>query len=160
RARQQSLVSMKRLEGKRVLVTGGARGLGRAIVFASVKEGASVAFTYLKNEDAAQATLAEASRLGASEGLRTLSFRTSATDAKETETMVRAIEKDWGGIDVLVNNAGVTQNLPLALMEEEDFDHVMRVNVKGPFITSRAVVRGMIHRKKGVIVNIGSLAGA
>src|SRR5262245_11841440 len=135
---------MKRLDGKRVLVTGGARGLGRAIVFASVKEGASVAFTYLKNEDAAQATLAEASRLGASEG-RTLSFRTSATDAKETDTMVRAIEKQWGGIDVLVNNAGVTQNLPLALMEEDDFDHVMRVNVKGPFVTSRAVVRGMIH---------------
>src|SRR5262245_47361739 len=127
----------KRLEGKRVLVTGGARGLGRAIVLASVEEGASVAFTYVKDEEAAQGTLAEASRAAGTQGTRVLAFRTSAHDANETDTMVRAIEKDWGGIDVLVNNAGVTQNLPLALMEEDDFDHVMRVNAKGPFITSR-----------------------
>ena len=72
---------------------------------------------------------------------------------------MREIERDWGAIDILVNNAGVSQNLPLALMEEEDWDHVMDVNVKGTFLTSRAVLRGMIRRKRGVVLNIGSLAG-
>ena len=73
--------------------------------------------------------------------------------------MVRELESAWGGIDILVNNAGVTQNLPLALLEEEDWDHVMDTNVKGTFLTTKAVIRGMIRRKSGVVLNIGSLAG-
>ena len=137
---------------KRVLVTGGSRGLGRAIGLAFAKRGAKVAFTYLKNEDAAKATLAEL-------GPDAKAFKAEAFDSVATEAAVRDIEQAWGGIDVLVNNAGVTQNLPLPLMEEDDFDHVMRVNVKGVFVTSKAVLRGMIRAKKGVIVNIGSLAG-
>jgi len=135
-----------------VLVTGGSRGFGRAIGLACVKEGARVAFSYAKNEAAANETKA---LLG--EG--TLAFRANAWEPAETDAMVREIEQAWGGIDILVNNAAVTQNLPLALMEDDDFDHVMRVNVKGVFVTSRAVLKGMIRRKSGVIVNIGSLAG-
>jgi NAD(P)-dependent dehydrogenase (short-subunit alcohol dehydrogenase family) len=73
--------------------------------------------------------------------------------------MLRELETSCGALDILVNNAGITQALPLALLEEEDFDRVMRVNVKGTFVTSRATLRGMIRRKSGVIVNIGSLAG-
>jgi NAD(P)-dependent dehydrogenase (short-subunit alcohol dehydrogenase family) len=73
--------------------------------------------------------------------------------------MVKDIEDTWGGIDILVNNAGISQNLPLALMEEEDWDRVMDLNVKGTFLTSKAVIRGMIRRKSGVILNVGSLAG-
>jgi 3-oxoacyl-[acyl-carrier protein] reductase len=74
--------------------------------------------------------------------------------------MVRGLEGALGGLDILVNNAGVSQNLPIALLEEEDWDRVMDVNVKGTFLTSRAVLRGMIRRKEGgVILNIGSLAG-
>lgn len=111
-----------------------------------------MAFTYVKNEEAAQATRAEL-------GPDALSFKAEAFDSVATEAAVREIEQAWGGIDVLVNNAGVTQNLPLPLMEEDDFDHVMRVNVKGVFVSSKAVLRGMIRAKKGVIVNIGSLAG-
>jgi 3-oxoacyl-[acyl-carrier protein] reductase len=137
---------------RRVLVTGGSRGLGRAICVAFAKRGAKVAFTYVKNEDAARETRDEL-------GPDTKSFKAEAFDSVATETAVREIERAWGGIDVLVNNAGVTQNLPLPLMEEDDFDHVMRVNVKGVFVTSKAVLRGMIRAKKGVIVNIGSLAG-
>ncbi len=144
---------MKRFEGKRVLVTGGSRGLGRAICEAFVREGArGVAFTYVKNEQAKDETLKVL-------GDRARAFKVEAFDGAGTEAMVRALEAEWGGIDVLVNNAGVTQNLPLALMEEDDFDHVMRVNVKGTFVTSKAVLRGMIRRKDGVIVNIGSMAG-
>jgi NAD(P)-dependent dehydrogenase (short-subunit alcohol dehydrogenase family) len=80
-------------------------------------------------------------------------------DRKGSEAMVRELEGAWGGIDVLVNNAGVSQNLPLALIEEEDFGRVMDVNVKGTFLMSKVVLRGMIRRKAGVILNIGSLAG-
>jgi len=133
---------MKLLEQKRVLVTGGSRGLGRAIVLACARHGARVAFSYARNEEAAERT------------------RADAADNAQTEGMVRAVEAAWDGLDVLVNNAAITQNLPLALLEEEDFDRVIRVNVKGPFLTSRAALRGMIRRKSGVIVNIGSLAGA
>ena len=86
-------------------------------------------------------------------------FRCSVLDTAATEKMVGELEREWGTIDVLVNNAGVTQNMPLALMEEEDWDRVMDVNVKGTFLTSRTVLRGMIRRKRGVVLNIGSLVG-
>ena len=86
-------------------------------------------------------------------------FRVSVLDLPGTEAMVALIEREWGAIDILVNNAGVSQNMPLALMEEEDWDRVMDVNVKGTFLTSKAVLRGMIRRKRGVVLNIGSLAG-
>ena len=74
--------------------------------------------------------------------------------------MAAVLEKEWGGLDVLVNNTGVSQAFPIALLEEEDWDHVMDVNVKGAFLTCKAVLPGMIRRKAGVILNIGSLAGA
>ncbi len=146
----------KLLAGKRTLITGGSRGLGRAIALSFARHGAKVAFSYAKNEEAAKATLEELRALGA----EALSFKVDACDSAATDQMVRSLEQGWDGLDVLVNNAAITQNLPLALLEEEDFDKVMRVNVKGPFITSRAVLRGMIRRKSGVVVNIGSLAGA
>ena len=147
---------MKLLVGQRALVTGGSRGLGRAIVLALARHGAKVAFTYTRNEEAAERTQKDATALGA----EVLVFRADAADNSATEALVRSLETAWDGLDVLVNNAAITQNLPLALLEEEDFDRVIRVNVKGPFLTSRAVLRGMIRRKSGVIVNIGSLAGA
>lgn len=139
-----------------MLVTGGSRGLGRAIALAFAKRGAKVAFSYAKNREAAEQTSAALGELGAAN----LAFRANSYDVAETDAMVRAIDKEWGGIDVLVNNAAVSQNLPLALLEEDDFDHVMRVNVKGAFVTSRAVLRGMIRNKRGVIVMIGSLVGS
>jgi NAD(P)-dependent dehydrogenase (short-subunit alcohol dehydrogenase family) len=112
-------------------------------------EGARVAFTYARDEAGARAAASAAS------GAR--AFKVSVLDAPGTETMIQEIEQTWGAVDILVNNAGVSQNLPLALMEEEDWDHVMDVNVKGTFLTSRAALRGMIRRKRGVVLNIGSL---
>jgi len=144
-----------RLSGKRVLVTGGARGLGRALCLTFAKHGAKVAFTYAKNEEAAASLSAEL----AAKGAEARAARLSVTDGKGTEALVKELEAAWGAVDVLVNNAGVTQNLPIALLEEDDWDKVMDTNVKGAFITSKAVLRGMIRRKAGVILNVGSLAG-
>jgi 3-oxoacyl-[acyl-carrier protein] reductase len=145
------------LEGKVALVTGASRGLGRAIVLALARAGAkSVSFTFARDQKGADETLAlgEAIAPGV---LR--AHKCNVTDARATELLVRELEKSQGAIDVLVNNAGITQNLPLALIEEEDWDLVMDVNVKGTFLTSRSVLRGMIRRKKGVVINVGSLAG-
>jgi NAD(P)-dependent dehydrogenase (short-subunit alcohol dehydrogenase family) len=139
------------LADRRALVTGGSRGLGRALVARFAAEGARVAFTWTRDEDGAAATLALA------EGAR--AFRVSSVDASATAAMVASLESDWGGLDVLVNNAGLSQNLPLALMEEADWDRVMDVNAKGAFVTTRAVLRGMMRRKAGSVLNVGSLAG-
>jgi 3-oxoacyl-[acyl-carrier protein] reductase len=143
------------LEGKRALVTGGTRGVGRAIVRVFSAEGARVAFTYTRDEEGARETLA------ACAPAEVRDFRASVLDTAATAKMVKEIEQLWGGIDLLVNNAGTSQNMPLALLEEEDFDQVMDVNVKGVFLTSKAVLRGMIRRRAGgAILNIGSLAGS
>jgi len=145
----------KILLDKRVLLTGGSRGLGRAFCEVFAEEGAGVAFTYLRDEEGAQTTLAACSRMG----VEARAFKVSVLDGDGTEKMVHELEQQWGRIDVLVNNTGISQNLPLALMEEEDWDKVMDVNVKGTFLTSKAVLRGMIRRRSGVILNLGSLAG-
>src|SRR5262249_22754091 len=143
------------LSGKRAIVTGGSRGLGRAICATFAEEGARVAFTSTQPGAAVDEALAAIAAAGG-EGRW---VQGSATDAPATEAMVREIERSWGGVDVLVNNAGVSQTLPLALIDEADFDHVMSVNVKGVFLTSKAVLRGMIRCKAGVILNVGSLVG-
>ncbi|MDB4986666.1 MAG: hypothetical protein JWN04_1844 [Myxococcaceae bacterium] len=145
----------KRLADKRVLVTGASRGLGRVICQRFAAHGARVAFTYTRDEAGAVATRA----LIEAEGQEAAAYQVSVLDSEKTASMVRELDTRWGGLDVLVNNAGVTQNLPLALLEEDDWDKVMDVNVKGTFLTSKAVLRSMIRRKQGVILNIGSLAG-
>lgn len=144
-----------KLKGKRVLITGGARGLGKAFCLEFAKQGANVAFNYSKSEEAAEETKVEISKLN----VKCLSFKNSVTDSSALQKMAKAITDEWGGIDILINNAGVSQPLPFALMEEEDWDAVMNVNVKGIFLTTKAVLRIMMKQKKGAIINIGSLAG-
>lgn len=114
-----------------------------------------MAFTYTRDEAGAQTTLQKCQAAGP----EARGHKVSVLDAPATDILVQDLEQRWGGIDVLVNNAAVTQNLPIALMEEEDWDYVMDTNVKGVFLTSRAVLRGMIRRKAGVILNLSSLAG-
>ena len=140
---------------KVALVTGGSRGLGRALCVRLASDGYRVAFSYNRSEEDALALHAELE----SSGHTVKAYRVDVQDEDATASMVRDIEQLWGGIDVLVNNAGISQNLPLALLETEDFDKVLGVNLRGSFITARAVMRGMIRRKKGVVLNIGSLAG-
>lgn len=142
------------LEGQVALITGGSRGLGQAMARVFAGEGARVAFSYTRDVKGAQTTL---DLCGGAVHAR--AFQASVLDAAATASMVAEIERDWGSIDVLVNNAAVSQNMPLALMEEDDWDRVMDINVKGTFLTARAVLRGMIRRKRGVVLNVGSLAG-
>lgn len=142
---------MRRLEGKRVLVTGGTRGLGRALALAFSKEGARVAITWSRSAEDAADTLAA---LG--DGAR--SFQGSVADAAHANAVVKALVAEWGGLDVLVNNAGINQILPVALIEEADWDAVMDVNAKGAFLFSRAALRPMIRARAGAILNIGSFS--
>lgn len=150
-----STAQPKLLSGKKVLVTGGSRGLGRAFCVAFATHGAEVAFSWNTHQPAAEDTVA----LCAKQGSRARAFHAPALDGAAIAKMIKELERDWGAIDILVNNAGVSQNLPVALMEEEDWDLVMDTNVKGAFLMSRAVLRGMFRRKAGVILNLGSLAG-
>jgi NAD(P)-dependent dehydrogenase (short-subunit alcohol dehydrogenase family) len=147
-------VTARLLDGEVALVTGGSRGLGQAIARVFAGEGARVAFSYTRDEAGSHKTLELCGGAG-----RARAFQASVLDPDATASMVAAIERDWGSIDILVNNAAVSQNMPLALMEEDDWDRVMDVNVKGTFLTARAVLRGMIRRKRGVVLNMGSLAG-
>ena len=146
------------LAGRTALVTGGSRGLGRSICRALGREGANVAFNYSRSTadaDALQDELAQFSR----DGQRHFAFQVSVLDQKGLAEMVKRLEAETAGIDILINNAGVGQVVPLALMEEADWDRMMDTHVKGAFLATQAVLRGMVRRKRGRILNISSLAG-
>lgn len=144
------------LAGRVALVTGGSRGLGRAFCRAFAREGARVAFCYARSNDDAARTLEE---LRAS-GTTAWAHKVSVTDRVAVQAMVRTVERDAGApIDILVNNAGHGQVVPLALMEEEDWDAMMDTHVKGAFLTTQAVLRGMVRAGRGHVLNVGSLAG-
>lgn len=144
----------RRLESKRCLVTGGSRGLGLALCRAFAEAGAKVAFTFSRSvEDAANAR-----RLVAGAGSEPLVFQGAVSDPKHVQATVAQLSEAWGGIDILVNNAGPTQILPVALLEEADWDSVMNTNVKGAYLFSRAVLKSMIRARRGHILNVGSFA--
>jgi NAD(P)-dependent dehydrogenase (short-subunit alcohol dehydrogenase family) len=144
------------LESKRCLVTGGSRGLGRAICRAFVEHGARLAFTYANDDEDATETESLIARATPDAEVRL--FKGDVADATHARAVVAALREAWGGIDVLVNNAGITQVLPISLLEEDDWDLVMNVNVKGPYLFSRAALRDMIKNKSGRILNIGNFA--
>jgi NAD(P)-dependent dehydrogenase (short-subunit alcohol dehydrogenase family) len=119
------------------------------------REGAGVVFNYARSEIEAQATLDAVKAAGG----RVWAYKTSVLDKAGLEAMVRAVEKEAGVIDILVNNAGIGQVVPLALMEEEDWDKMFAVHTKGAFLTTQAVLRGMIRKRYGRVLNVSSLAG-
>ena len=145
-----------RLAGKRCLVTGGSRGLGRAIGIALARAGAKVAFTFSRRDaDADEARRAIAEAAG---GIEPLVFKGSVADAAHAKATVADVVRAWGGLDVLVNAAGTMQILPFALIEEQDWDHVMDVNAKGAYLFTREALRPMIRQKQGQILCIGAFS--
>jgi NAD(P)-dependent dehydrogenase (short-subunit alcohol dehydrogenase family) len=145
----------RRLEGKRCLITGGSGSLGRALCLAFAQAGAKVAFTFHKNEDEAANTLAQILALGG----EAKQFQGNVSEAKHARACIDELVKDWGGLDILVNNAGIMQILPMAMLEEDDWDKMIDTCLKGPYIFSRAALRPMLRAKRGHILNIGSVAG-
>jgi 3-oxoacyl-[acyl-carrier protein] reductase len=143
------------LDGRTAIVTGGSRGLGRAIGRVLAREGADVAFNYLRDDTAAATTVAEIEACGR----RAWAHKVSVLDGPGLAAMVREIDAATDGVDILVNNAGFGQVVPLALMEEEDWDRMLDTHVKGAFLATRAVLRTMVRRRYGRVVNVGSLAG-
>ena len=142
------------VKNKIALVTGGSRGLGKEICLKLAREGAKVAFTYNNSSSDATETLRSINE--AAEGI---SFKTSVLDIEATTAAASKIVEKWGKIDILINNAGVSKFLPIALMEEEEWDTTLDTNLKGSFLTTKIVIRHMIRQKSGNILNIGSLAG-
>ncbi len=143
------------LKERVAFVTGGSGAVGAAIVRALAREGARVAFSFHAQEEKARQLEKSLTAQGA--GVR--AYGLDVLDGSGALRLAENIERELGPVDILVNNAGVTQVLPFALIEEEDWDRAMDVNVKGMFLTTKAFVRPMIRRKRGAIVNLGSLAG-
>lgn len=137
-------------KGTRVLVTGGTRGIGRGIVEAFAAQSARVAFTY-------RSSVAVAEELEEATG--GLAFQCDAADFEGAEQVVAKMMKAWGGVDVLVNNAGITRDNLLMRMSESDWDAVVSANLKSVFNYSKAVYRVMIRQRYGRIVNISSVVG-
>ena len=141
------------LDGRVALVTGGSRGLGRAICQVLAREGARVAFNYLRSETEAEVTLASLPGDGHS------AHQVSVLDKAGLVELAKMLDTKHGKIDILVNNAGHGQVVPLALMEESDWDQMIDTHVKGAFLATQAVLRTMVRERYGRVVNVSSLAG-
>src|SRR5262245_19714309 len=136
--------------GKIAIVTGGSRGIGRAIVLALAREGAKVAFTYSENKTMADEI---------SNGETIVGFQADAANLDQAKDVVKQVKERFGRVDILVNNAGITRDKLIALMAEKDWDDVLDTNLKGMFNLTKPVVGTMIRQKSGRILNITSISG-
>jgi 3-oxoacyl-[acyl-carrier protein] reductase len=143
------------LENKVVLITGASRGIGKAIAEECVKQGAIVAFTYLSSEEKARALEAELTANGGT----AKGFRSDASKYDEAQQLVDNVLADFGTIDVLVNNAGITRDTLLMRMSEEQWDEVINTNLKSAFNLTKAVQKPMLKARKGSIINMSSVVG-
>ncbi len=144
------------LTGRAALVTGGSRGLGRAIALAFARQGADVAINYRGNAEAADAVVSEIVDLGR----RSLAIQGDTSDGRDTcEAIVKAAIEGLGSVHVLVNNAGITRDNLLVRMDAEEWDSVIDTNLSGPFWMTRAIARPMMRARAGRIINMSSAAG-
>jgi len=141
------------LTGKVALVTGATHGLGMAMAKGIGRAGATV----IINGNSSQEKIDQAVAAFKADGIQAFGYRFDVTDEKAVIQAVTQIEKEVNPIDILVNNAGIIKRIPLAEMEVADFEQVVKVDLVSPFIVSKAVVKGMIHRKAGKIINICSM---
>jgi 3-oxoacyl-[acyl-carrier protein] reductase len=146
---------MKILQGKNILVTGASKGIGRAMATRFAQEGANVAFTYLSSVEKGQALENELNALG----VKAKGYRSDASDHKAAEDLINSMVADFGTLDVLVNNAGVTKDGLLMRMSEEQWDTVININLKSVFNLTKASIKVLMKQKYGSIINITSVVG-
>jgi 3-oxoacyl-[acyl-carrier protein] reductase len=140
---------------KVALVTGASRGLGRAIAVKLATPGVKVAVNYLSNDDEAKKTAGEIERNGGEAKL----YKADVADAAAVRQMTRQIVNEWGGIDILINNAGIVRDALLLRMPEDAWDEVLNTDLRGPYLCTKYALRSMMERGRGRIINVASLAG-
>jgi 3-oxoacyl-[acyl-carrier protein] reductase len=146
---------MKLLEGKTAIITGAARGIGKAIALRFAAEGCNVAFTDLVYNEVAQATEKEIAAFG----VKAKGYASNAANFQDTQLVVEEVVKDFGRVDILVNNAGITKDTLLMRMTEDQWDAVISVNLKSCFNFTKAVQGIMLKQKSGSIINMSSVVG-
>ena len=146
---------MKLLEGKVAIITGGSRGIGRGIAKIFAQQGANVAFTYSSSVTEANQLEEELKTFG----VKVKGYQSNAADFNQCEQLVEEVVKDFGTVDILINNAGITKDTLLMRMSEEDFDKVIQVNLKSVFNMTKAAQKIMLKQRKGSIINISSVVG-
>lgn len=146
---------MKLLEGKNVIITGASRGIGKGIAQIFADHGANVAFTYSSSEKPAL----ELEKELKSKGVNAKAYKSDAASFEQAETLVSKVLEDFGGIDVLINNAGITKDNLLMRMSEDDFDSVIEINLKSVFNMTKAVQRTFLKQRNGSIINMSSVVG-
>lgn len=146
---------MQLLKDKNVIITGATRGIGRGIAVTFAKQGANVAFTYSSSVDAANTLEKELNDLG----IKAKGFQFNAAEFDASQEFVANVVKEFGSVDVLINNAGITKDNLLMRMTEEDFDKVIDINLKSVFNLTKAVIRPMMKQRNGSIINMSSIVG-
>lgn len=148
---------MKLLEGKTAIVTGAARGIGEAIALKFAEHGANVAFTYISNGSAEKAAALEQKLVAL--GVKAKAYQSNAADFTACEELVNDVIKNFGQVDICVNNAGISKDNLLLRMTAEQWDEVMQVNLKSVFNMTKQVIRPMMKAKNGSIINMSSIIG-
>ncbi|MFM2136740.1 MAG: 3-oxoacyl-[acyl-carrier-protein] reductase [Bacteroidota bacterium] len=143
------------LKGKNALVTGAAKGIGRSVAVELARQGANVAFTYLSSVEKGQALEAELAAFG----IKCKGFRSDASDFKASEELVNSIVAEFGSLEIIVNNAGITKDGLLMRMSEEQFNDVVRINLNSVFNVTKAALRQLLKQKNGSIINMTSIVG-
>lgn len=146
---------MKLLQGKVAIITGATRGIGRGMAIKFAEQGCNVAFTYLSSVEKAQALEKELTAFG----VKAKGYQSDAAVFSEAEKLVEQVVKEFGTVDVLVNNAGITRDTLLMRMTEQQWDEVINANLKSVFNLTKAVQKPMLKQRKGSIVNLSSVVG-
>src|SRR5215207_9446582 len=148
---------MKLLENKIAIVTGAARGIGEGIALKLAEHGAHIAFTYVSESSAEKA--ADLEKRITALGVKAKAYRSNAGDFKECETFVNDVVKEWGTVDVCVNNAGISKDNLLLRMTPEQWDDVMQINLRSVFNMTKQIIKPMMKAKSGSIINMSSVIG-
>ncbi len=146
---------MKLLEGRTAIITGASRGIGRGIAKVFAEQGANIAFTYSSSIEAAQELEKELNAIG----VKAIGYQSNAASFDQAQDLAAEVLKEFGSIDILINNAGITKDNLLMRISEEDFDKVIEINLKSVFNLTKAVIRPMMKQRKGSIINISSVVG-